>query len=73
MQHAHRDVAHRDCGIMFYVDAALYATLNARAVEEERSLSATIARIVRDALTSEATSNGGSATTRMAVRDGLEG
>jgi hypothetical protein len=68
-QTAHRNVAHRDCGIMFYVDA----TLNARAVEEQRSLSATIARIVRDALKGSEPAGGGLGvtTTRMSVRNGL--
>jgi hypothetical protein len=45
-----QQAAHRVAPITFYVTPAMYATLAARAVEEERSLSTTIARLVRDAL-----------------------
>jgi hypothetical protein len=60
MQVAHRDrdASRRDCGVMFYCTEATYAALSARAAEEERTLSTTVARIVRDGLKTSETAAG---------------
>jgi hypothetical protein len=71
MQHVIDRSEFRDRHVSFYVSEATLAALWARAAHDQRSLSNTVARIVRDAVvTGEAAKVGGSGPTRMAVRNG---
>jgi hypothetical protein len=71
MQTAHRApvAARRSCGVMFYCDQTLYAALDARAADEQRSLSSSVERLIRDALNSEAAPEAASRKSVTALRE----
>jgi hypothetical protein len=73
MQHVIDKADYRDSSVTFYISAAMRTALHARAALEERSLSSTVAGIVRDALKDlEPAGNGLEVTTSPVVRRGFQ-